>query len=54
MLIDDSSKIAKISSSISGMDKLEIIYVLIWQKLLKTKENIKIFEDKVYYFDGRL
>jgi preprotein translocase subunit SecA len=35
MLIDDSSKIAKISSNIEGMDKLENIYLLIWQKLLK-------------------
>jgi preprotein translocase subunit SecA len=40
MLIDDSSKIAKISSNIAGMDKLEIIYLLIWEKLLITKKKI--------------
>ena len=34
MLIDDSSKISRLSSTAAGMDHFQAIYTFIWQKLL--------------------
>ncbi|CAF4301850.1 unnamed protein product, partial [Rotaria sp. Silwood2] len=40
MLIDDSSKIARLASTISGMDQLQIIYHLLWNHLSFLQEKI--------------
>jgi superfamily II DNA or RNA helicase len=40
MLIDDSSKIARLSSTVAGIDQLQPIYHFIWQRLITlTQEN---------------
>jgi hypothetical protein len=40
MLIDDSSKIARLSSTIAGMDQLQPIYHYIWQRLMSIQDKI--------------
>jgi hypothetical protein len=40
MLIDDSSKISRLSSHIAGMDQLQPIYHYVWQRLLFIQERI--------------
>lgn len=37
MLIDDSSKIARLSSTIAGIDQLQPIYYFIWLRLTLMK-----------------
>ena len=54
MLIDDSSKIARLSTSISGMDQLHIIYHLLWYQLLFLQDKIIQFNDKIYLFRGKI
>jgi hypothetical protein len=40
MLIDDSSKIARLSSTIAGMDQLQPIYHYLWQRLTFMQDRI--------------
>ncbi|CAG0890702.1 unnamed protein product [Darwinula stevensoni] len=54
MLIDDSSKIARLSSTISGMDHFQAIYVFIWQRLISIKEKFIMFNSKLYFVDGKV
>lgn len=52
MLVDDSSKIARLSSSTAGMDLLQPVYVNIWVRLNKVLGRFVEFEDKTYFFEG--
>ena len=54
MLIDDSSKIARLSSSVAGMDHFQAMYVTIWQRLIAIKEKFIMFSDKMYFIDGKI
>ncbi|CAG0914726.1 unnamed protein product [Notodromas monacha] len=54
MLIDDSSKIARLSSTISGMDHFQAMYVLIWQRLVSIRERFIMFHGKLYFVDGKV
>jgi len=54
MLIDDSSKIARLSTKIAGMDQLEIIYHNIWYKLNSIKEKIIIINTQSYLLYGKV
>jgi hypothetical protein len=54
MLIDDSSKIARLSSTIPGMDLLLPIYLFLWQRLNNLNEKIIDIEGKMYYLYGKI
>ena len=54
MLIDDSSKIAKLANSMAGMDRLQPIYYFLWQRVNQLSERVKIIDDKYYLLNGQL
>ena len=54
MLIDDSSKIARLSSTVAGLDHFQAIYVFIWQRLISIKEKFVMFNNKLYFIDGKV
>ena len=54
MLIDDSSKIARLSSTAAGMDYFQVVYVYIWQRLLAIKEKFIMFNGKMYLVNGKV
>ncbi|CAF3995055.1 unnamed protein product, partial [Rotaria sordida] len=54
MLIDDSSKIARLASTMSGMDQLQIIYQLLWHQLISLQEKIIRLDNKMYLFYGKI
>ena len=54
MLIDDSSKISRLSSTAAGMDHFQAIYTFIWQKLLSIKDKFIMFDNKMYLLDGKV
>ena len=54
MLIDDSSKIARLSSTAAGMDYFQLVYVYLWQKLLTIKERFIMFNNTMYMIYGKV
>jgi hypothetical protein len=54
MLIDDSSKIARLSSTIAGMDQLQPIYHYLWQRLISMQQKVIEIEGKMYLLYGKL
>ena len=54
MLIDDSSKIARLSSTIAGMDQLQPIYHFLWQRLISMQERVVEIDGKMYLIYGKL
>ncbi len=54
MLIDDSSKIARLASTVAGMDHFQAIYVFIWQRLISIKEKFVVFNNKTYFIEGKI
>lgn len=54
ILIDDSTKIAKLSSPIAGMDQLVPIYHFIWQQLGEIQKRIIEIDGKLYLLYGRI
>jgi preprotein translocase subunit SecA len=52
MLIDDSSKIARLSSTIAGMDQLHPFYYFIWQRLVFLQKRIIESDSKLIYVNG--
>ena len=54
MLIDDSSKIARLASSMSGMDQLQIIYHYLWRELVSLQNRIVDIKGTLYLFYGKL
>ncbi|CAF3845426.1 unnamed protein product [Rotaria sp. Silwood1] len=54
MLIDDGSKIARLASSVSGLDQLQIIYHLLWNQLVFIRGKIILINDKMYLFYGKI
>lgn len=52
MLIDDSSKIARLSSTIAGMDQLQSMYYFLWQRLtaIQVEEpKLMVINETIYY-----
>ncbi len=49
MFIDDSSKIAILADSMSGMNSISIILTIIWQELYKIQKRFEKIEDKLIY-----
>lgn len=54
MLIDDSSKIARLSNSIAGIDQLQPIYYFIWFKFISMQEKILTVNSDMYYMNGKI
>ena len=54
MLIDDSSKIARLSSTMAGMDHFQTIYVFIWQYLMSIKERFILLNNQMYFINGKI
>ncbi|CAF0875274.1 unnamed protein product [Didymodactylos carnosus] len=54
MLIDDSSKIAKLATTIPGMDQLQLIYHILWHQLVSLQDKIIEFNNKTYLLYGKL
>jgi hypothetical protein len=54
MLIDDSSKIARLATTIPGMDQIQIIYHLLWHRLVLLQEKIIDINGQIFYFYGKL
>jgi preprotein translocase subunit SecA len=54
MLIDDSSKIARLSSTIAGLDRLQPIYHYIWQRLMMIQQRFVDIDGKMYLLYGKI
>ncbi|CAF4661638.1 unnamed protein product, partial [Rotaria sp. Silwood2] len=54
MLIDDSSKIARLATTIAGIDQLQIIYHVLWHELTTISQRIMEFDEKFYLFYGKI
>ncbi|XP_018022148.2 uncharacterized protein LOC108678282 [Hyalella azteca] len=52
MLIDDSSKIARLSSTVPGMDHFHALYVFIWQRLVSIRNKFIMCNGKLYFVYG--
>ncbi|CAF1353542.1 unnamed protein product [Adineta steineri] len=48
MLIDDNSKICRLSNKIPAMDELKVLLTVIWQELNRTYDKIVRINDKIY------
>ena len=53
MLIDDSSKIARLSSTVVGMDLFHAMYVFIWQRIVSIQQFFT-FNKKNYFVEGKI
>ncbi len=54
MLIDDSSKIARLASTVAGLDQLQPIYYYLWFRLTSLQERIIEIDGQMYLFYGKL
>ena len=54
MLIDDSSKISRLSSTAAGLDHFQSIYTFLWQKLLLIKEKFIMLNGHMYLLNGKV
>ncbi|CAF3327679.1 unnamed protein product, partial [Rotaria socialis] len=54
MLIDDSSKIARLATSMAGMDQLHIIYHVLWNRIVYLQDKIIEINDKMYLLYGKV
>ena len=53
MLIDDSSKLARLSSTLPGMDLLQILYHLTWKRLQDVQQRLFAVGASLFYLEGR-
>jgi len=54
MLIDDSSKIARLATTIAGLDQLQPIYYSIWLRLVSMQERVIEIGGRMYHLYGKL
>lgn len=54
MLIDDSSKIARLATTIAGVDQLQPIYHFIWHRLTVMQEKLLEIGGKMFLVYGKL
>ncbi|CAF1257950.1 unnamed protein product [Rotaria sp. Silwood1] len=54
MLIDDSSKIARLATIIPGIDQLQLIYYTIWYRLIYLQDRMLEINNKIYLFHGKI
>jgi hypothetical protein len=51
LLIDNSSTIARLSSTVPGMDYFQAVYVFIWRYLTSVIKSCIEFDNKIYFVD---
>ncbi|CAM4826836.1 unnamed protein product [Rotaria magnacalcarata] len=51
---EDSSKIARLATSISDMDQLQIIYHLLWNQLISMQDKIIQLDGELYLLYGKI
>ncbi len=54
MLIDDSSRIAKLASTVAGMDQLQPIYLLLFQRINEMHKRVLEIDGKLHFLNGLL
>ena len=54
MLVDDSSKMSRLSSAAAGLDHIQSIYTYLWQKLLLIKEKFIMLNGHMYLLNGKV
>ncbi|CAD8156985.1 unnamed protein product [Paramecium octaurelia] len=54
MLIDESSKFARLSSTVAGIEHFQPIYILIWQRIKQLEEQIANLKSTFYYENGKI
>ena len=54
MLIDDGSRIARLSTTMAGMDQLQPVYISLWRELSSVIEKVHKVGDKLYLFYGEV
>lgn len=54
MLIDDSSKLSRLSSTAAGMDHFQPIYIFLWHKLLDVQRRVIMFDSRMYLLNGKV
>ena len=54
MLIDDSSKIARLSSTSAGMDHFQPVYAFIWHKLRDIQRRFIMFNSRMFLLNGKV
>ncbi len=54
MLIDDSCKIARLSSTIAGLDQLQPIYHYLWQRLITMQKKFVEIDGKMCLLYGEI
>lgn len=54
MLIDDSSKLARLSSTIPGMDLVQVLYHCIWDRLTFIKNHLFTLFGSIFYLEGQI
>lgn len=52
MLLDESTKIAKLASIVPGIDQLQPIYHLLWERLTLLLDKLVIIDGQMYLFHG--
>lgn len=52
MFVDDSSKLARLSCTLPGMDLLQIVYHLMWHRLHDVQKRLFSVGTGIYYLEG--
>ncbi|XP_055344805.1 uncharacterized protein LOC129592727 [Paramacrobiotus metropolitanus] len=53
-LIDDSAKLARLSTTLPGMDTLHVLYCLIWDRLTHVQSHLFSVGEHQFYVEGRI
>ncbi|XP_055355082.1 uncharacterized protein LOC129600552 [Paramacrobiotus metropolitanus] len=53
-LIDDSAKLARLSTTLPGIDTLHVLYCLIWDRLLHIQSHLFSIRERQFYVEGRI
>jgi preprotein translocase subunit SecA len=54
MLIDDSSKIAKLASKIAGLSHFQAVYALLWYRIMSIKAKLIQINNQIYFLKGKV
>jgi preprotein translocase subunit SecA len=54
MLIDDTSKIAKLASTIAGLNHFHAVYTLLWCNLMAVKGKLLQIDENIYFLNGNI
>ena len=54
LLIDDSTKIAKLSSPLAGIDRLDVVFVHLYTRVQEFLTHVHTIGDRQYFFYGKV